>query len=194
MAFNFAQQIEITQTIESSIDSNLKKYDSTGASEKQNLLRQIENSLNDFQQKINQLKSNLGSLQRDEYAMYSTDISDFENSYRTFKAQFDEKLKSIPSIKNQQMRENIVENLGEAIKVGNDSLNAQNQTLNTLYEDKKILDKVDTDISTIETEAMIGQSKAKRIFLRLICHRVLWWTIVVILLAVFIFSLYWNLK
>ncbi|KAH0793879.1 Vesicle transport v-SNARE protein [Histomonas meleagridis] len=101
---------------------------------------------------------------------------------------------------NQQLHKNldkqglILDDLDQAISIGNETKQTADQTMTTLQEDRKILNNVNSNLDDIQTEGKKGQSIANKMLRRIIFNKFVLWTVVVILLALLAFTIYWKLR
>ena len=191
MAANFDRTLEIAHSIENTIRSDLDTLNSS--SYNPNLMSRVETQLKDFQTKIGQLKGQLNGLNSDDREMYAQDVSDLESCLNQFLYQLNQikaKTKSQQQHQeNMQKGQQALNNFDEALAIGNDTLATQQNTMNTLNQDRESLERIDQNLTSIECEAEKGFNIGGRMIRRQCCYRIISWFIVFVLLVVFIASL-----
>ncbi|OHT12812.1 Vesicle transport v-SNARE protein [Tritrichomonas foetus] len=201
MSQTFIRNLEIAQGLDSAIGNEINRLNSAPIIEHAQIIHNIQTQLNDLNLKIGNLRGQLNTLDRDEREMYAEDLRDIDNNMAGYRSQVNVKQQALDSQRtqvqhdrNMQKGEEIVNNLDKALTIGNDTIQTQQNTMNTLEQDQQHFNRIEENLSVVETEAKIGESRAKRMFMRMVCNRILWWTIVVVLFAFLIFSLVWKLK
>lgn len=157
----------------------------------------IENKITRINNEARSLTPSIREYYTNEVKSLSSQHQDILNSLRreeTLSAN-NLSLKQANQIeKNINKAQGINETLDEAIRLGNDSITTANATMTTLIDDRKRISHINENIDVIDREALTGMGRAKRMVRRACFNNCIIWTIVVLLTALFGFSLYWKLR
>ncbi|OHT11110.1 Vesicle transport v-SNARE protein [Tritrichomonas foetus] len=196
------RNIEVAQALSAAIRNDLQKLDSTNASERQKQDSKVEGMINDLQQKISSIRGQMNSITAEDRDLYAEDLKELEKERSDYQTELRQKRQAFSlSQQNQEQHdanmekgEKIVRNLDTAMTIGNDTIRTQENTINTLEDDQRRLDNIDSNLNVVDTEGLKGETTAKRMYRRQILFRILAWAIVVILVAFLIFSIYWKVR
>lgn len=202
MSGNFNRNLEVAQGLEATIRNELSRLTSAPGINFQSASQHVDNLIRDLQQKIGGLRGQVNSMGPDEREMYLEDITELDKSCSQFRSQLqaaNQRAGAQQQVQSQhdnnmQKGNQIANKLDESLAIGNDTLQTQQNTMNTLAEDQKHLDNVESNLSVVDSEASTGERTATRMYRRQLMIRIISWSIVAVLLALFIFSLVWKLK
>ncbi|KAK8866812.1 hypothetical protein M9Y10_009780 [Tritrichomonas musculus] len=202
MSGNFNRNLEVAQGLEATIRNELSRLTSAPGINFQSASQHVDNLIRDLQQKIGGLRGQVNSMGPDEREMYLEDITELDKSCSQFRSQLqaaNQRAGAQQQVQSQhdnnmQKGNQIANKLDESLAIGNDTLQTQQNTMNTLAEDQKHLDNVESNLSVVDSEASTGERTAIRMYRRQLMIRIISWSIVAVLLALFIFSLVWKLK
>lgn len=186
------------------IRSDLDSLDSLPFDAKKQKMSEIERNLQQLDQKINKMNSDLKSIPPSEREYYESEIRNARSNHSKMVTELRQKNQALlndPSFKqNQQLEANkkkadgVLDNLDEAIRLGNDTIATGNNTMAILYEDRQRINHIDENLMEIHKQGKKGESTAKRMLRRVCFNNFIIWTIVVLLVALLGFSLFWKLK
>ena len=181
------------------IQNDLIRLDSLNYNERSNLSTSIEQKLSQLDQSITKMNNSVKNIPGDQRDYYNEEITRIRASYTKMLSELRQKRQAMlndPGYKqNQQLNQNldtsnrVLNNLDEAIATGNDTLTTAQHTQNVLNEDRKLIENIDSNLSTIDMEADKGFTRAKRMLCRAVMNNILIWSVVVVLVALLGFSL-----
>ena len=192
------------ESLISEIQNDLVRLDGLGIEQRPGLESTIERKLSALDNSINKMGGSVNSLPADQRDYYNGEIGSIRSSYSKLLTELRQKrqaLASNPAYKqNQQLQSNvqksnqIIDNLDEAISVGNQTITTSNTIMGTLSEDRNMIENINNNLNEIDAQGKVGESRAKAMLKRAILNKVLAWVIVVILLALLGFTLYWKIS
>ena len=172
--------------------------------QKKTKLSEIEKNLQTLDQRINKMNSDLKSIPPSEREYYESEIRNARTNHSKMVTELRQKNQAMlndPIYKqNQQLEANkkkadgVLDNLDEALRVGNDTIATGNNTMAILHEDRQRINHIDENLMEVHKQAKKGESTAKRMLRRVCFNNFIIWCIVIILVALLGFSLYWKLR
>ncbi|KAH0785385.1 Vesicle transport v-SNARE protein [Histomonas meleagridis] len=197
-------EITSTESLIEQIQSDLQRLDSLPYNQRQGLDHKIEQDLVQLDSMLNKMTNETKSMPQSERSYYDQEIREFHTQHSKMFTELRQKRQALtndPAYRqNRQLQSNvdkgnaIIDNLDNAIAIGNDTLNTAAATQDTLLQDRQHIEHINSNLDEIEVEGKVGESRAKAMFLRAIFNKFLSWAIVVILLALLGFSLYWKFR
>lgn len=202
MSASFSRNLEVAQGLEATIRNGISRLSSTPGSDYEETVNRINSQINDLQQKVGGLRGLMKALGSDERELYAEDIEELDRSCTQLRSQLQTARQRIGAQQqvqnihdsNMQKGDNILNSFDNSLAIGNDTLQTQQKTLNTLAEDQKHLDNIEENLSVVDSEAVTGEKTATRMYRRQLIIRIVSWSICGALFILFIFSLVWNLK
>ena len=186
------------------IRSDLDSLDSMPFDSRKTKITEIERSLQQLDQRINKMNSDLKSIPPGEREYYESEIRNARSNHSKMVTELRQKNQALlndPAFKqNQQLEankkkaDNVLDNLDQAILIGNDTIATGNNTMAILHEDRQRINHIDENLMEIHKEAKKGESTAKRMLRRVCFNNFIIWFIVVLLVALLGFSLFWKLR
>ena len=198
----FSRNLEVAQGLAAAIRNEIKKLDSATGNERTKVDSKIDGMITDLQSKIGTLRGQLNGLSPDEKSLASDDLKELDKDRADMQTELRRKRQvysqnsQVQSIhdQNQQKGNQILNSFDESLAIGNDTLKTQQNTMNTLAEDQKLLDNVSKNLSTVDSEAETGEATAKRMYRRQLIQRCVSWGIVAVLIIILIVSLWYKLR
>ena len=188
----------------STIQNDLRRMESLTFDQRKSLDSDIEKQLQALDQRLIKMSSDIRTLPPSDRSYYEEEVKNLRSTHSKMVTELRQKRQSMmndPAYKqnqqllaNQQRADNILNNMDEAIRIGNDSINVGQNTMSLLAEDRQKFQHIDENLMEIHMQGKKGESTAKRIVKRICFNNFIVWAIVIVLVAFLGFSLYWKLK
>ncbi|KAK8893792.1 t-SNARE VTI1 [Tritrichomonas musculus] len=204
MSNNLDDALMNSESFANNIRQDLDNLDSMPFDQKKSKITEIEKNLQQLDSKINKMNSDLKSLPPSEREYYESEIRNARSNHSKMVTELRQKNQAMLNdpvykqnqqlLSNQKRADGLLDNLDEAIKIGNDSVITANNTMSILHEDRQRIQHIDENLMHVHMEAKKGESTAKRMLRRVCFNNFIIWLIVVLLVALLGFSLYWKLR
>lgn len=199
---SFERNLEVAQGLAAAIRNEIKKLDSATGNERTKTDAKIDGMMSDLQSKIGTLRGQLNNLSQEEKTFGADELKELEKDRGDMQTELRRKRQVYSQNSqvqsghdaNMSKGNQILNTMDESLAIGNDTLKTQQNTMNTLAEDQKLLDNINNNLSTVDTEADTGEATAKRMYRRQLIQRIVSWGIVALLLALLIFSMWYKMR
>jgi chromosome segregation ATPase len=188
---NSAQRLD---SLADSIENNLHQLASIPANQRWTLNGQIDGQLNDFRTILGKMKADARSLAPTEREIWNGNIADHEdtharlsNAFRNSRSETENAIADTHE-QNASKAGQVLGNISEAIAIGQDTNEKQEQTLVVLKDDRERLENVLRNLDAIETEADSANSRLRRMWWRGLLNKLLAWIICAVLAGIFVLS------
>lgn len=179
------------------IQQKLDRLKAAPPNSKSGLVSELNGDLENFRNEIKQLNNKLQRAPQSDRQFYAEDVQNFQNAEQRFTDEVKreavigetERRNQEQLQTNAQKSAEAVDNLDEAIRLGNKTNNTLAATQATLADDRKRLEHIDQNVDKIDQEAEKGNSTAKDMLKRQCFNGCIMWTIVVLLGLIFIISI-----
>jgi t-SNARE complex subunit (syntaxin) len=182
------------------LQNQLRRLDSQTGDDRRTLDTEIDREIADATNQLNRLSGDIksvGASDRDYYQQeitkYQTDLGKVSQELRQKRQDYaysPESRQAEQLQRNVQRSDGIVDNLDEAIRLGNDNVTTGQHTLGVLGEDRKMIEHIDENLMHVHMEAKEGQSRVGSMARRALMNKFLSWIIVVVLVALLGASIY----
>ena len=186
------------------IRNDMSRLDSLGFEQRRALDSEIDRKMTQLETLLNRMTTDLrGVTQQSSKSYYEGEIKNFRTEHskaveelrqKRLAAANDPRLRQEQQLmSNADRSKGINDTLDETIRVANDTLTIGNSAMAVLHDDRQHLQHVDQNLDKIHMQAEQGQRTAKDMLRRACLNGVISWIIVILLLAIFIFSLWYTL-
>lgn len=167
---------------------------------------EIEREINDISQKITKMRSSLRALPQQSRRVYEEEINNLESQRSDLITELrrirdanhnDPAMRAYDQTQqNQQKADTVTAMLEEGLKITTDTNTTGQATMAMLKEDRQRLENINSNLNEIDTHAETAVAKARRMFIRAVCNKILAWIIVIIMagLLALQFGLKYGLK
>ena len=187
------------------IRNDMSRLDSLGLEARRALDSEIDRKMSSFETLLNKMTTDLrGVTQQSSKSYYEGEIKNYRTEHskaveelrqKRLAAANDPRLRQEQQLmSNADRSKGINDNLDEAIRIGNDTLTTGHAAMATLSDDRRHLEHVDQNLDRIHMQAEQGQKTAGDMLRRACLNGVISWIIVILLVAIFIFSLWYRLS
>lgn len=190
------QELDNLTAVIQNIEGKLQRL--AGLAPQQRVLEdaEVERNINDLGERITALRTQLRSLPQHVRHAYEEEV----NSLESQRTELVEELRRVrnsnkddPEMRqfeqaqqNQAKADHVSDLLGEGLSIANDTNAVGEATMGILRTDREVLENINRNLDAIDENAEKGTSKAKRMFMRAVCNKILIWVIVAVLLVLLI--------
>lgn len=179
------------QAMVQQITNDIQRFDATPLAERAPLDADIKGKLTDLDNRLNKMSRDIKAVPTNSREYFESEYNDLRSQYNQLVWDFQEKKgANAPGMSREQFLARrqqaaaVSSDLDEALHLGTDVVSTQNATMNTLGEDRRLLENVNINLDLIDGEAHEGHRRANRMISRMLLSACLAWTIVVVLLLI----------
>jgi chromosome segregation ATPase len=175
------------------LNNHLRALDSKLPSQRQPLEAEIESGLGALDTRLNKLASETKNVPAKDRDFFTGEITSFRRQCnevanelrlkRQASANNPNVRQTEQALANQKRSQDVTENLDEAIRIGNDTITTGNATMTTLIDDRQTLVHINSNLDTIDDEAVTGMARARSMLRRACFNGFVAWLIAILLLA-----------
>lgn len=194
------------------LERTIKEYDSLQLlDQKKQVVSRSKRDIQTIQNNLLEMGRLVQTMPQRDRDFFKTDLEDAQNTFDSLKTDFsgveaklqDEIKKAEEAganggldeellMKNKQGAINVLANISSIMAVNNNTIKTQENSKNTLAEDRSLLNNVDNNLTDIDGEAHKGLERGKRMARRAIMNGVLSWTLACLFIALFVVVVIWR--
>jgi len=187
----------------SSIKNNISRLNSTTPDQRASLDNELDRQIQSLETLLNKMSNDLRSVSGNK-DYYEGEIKSLRTQHSEAVAELRQKRLAISNDPNSRQEQQamlnadrskgVVNNLDEAIRLGNDTVTTGNAAMATLIDDRKRIENINKNVTAIGESADEGKSKADSIIMRACINGCIEWTIVFLLFLIILYLLYRRFK
>mgnify|MGYP001155918006 CR=1 FL=1 len=194
------------------LERTIKEYDSLQLlDQKKQVVSRSKRDIQTIQNNLLEMGRLIQTMPQRDRDFFKTDLEDAQNTFDSLKTDFsgveaklqDEIKKAEEAganggldeellMKNKQGAINVLASISSIMAVNNNTIKTQENSKNTLAEDRSLLNNVENNLTDIDGEANKGLERGKRMARRAIMNGVLSWTLACLFIALFVVVVIWR--